>query len=148
MDPYTEKQNTQVKPRKCIASCLYIMDRSMSWPSHNKLPFAKTASLGFLCRKCQWKVLTNVHGKLKHSTDIFEKSQNYLYCLTDHIPKNHGSVSWVSLAISTDTRQTENLSGEKAVLSPSLCVATQKFHSSPVLLVGVHTALPVWTHIF
>lgn len=75
--------------------------------------------------KCQWKVLTNASGKRKDSAEIFEKSPNHLYPLTDHTPENHGSVSLVSSAIFTDTRQSENLSGDKAILSPTVCLQQQ-----------------------
>lgn len=72
--------------------------------------------------KCQWKVLTNVSRRQKDSAEIFEKSQNHLHSLTDHTPKNHGSVSLVNLAVFTDTRQSQNLSGDKAILSPTVCL--------------------------
>jgi len=53
----------QVKPGKGIASWLYFKDKSMSWSSRNKLPFARIDQLGFRYMKCQWKVLTNVSEK-------------------------------------------------------------------------------------
>lgn len=126
MDPFSEKQNRQVKPGKYIASWLYIKDKSMSWSSHNKLPFARIDQLGFLYMKCQWKVLTNVSGKKKGSVswDFWKDHKPWetwalSTSLRDDTTKNHGCVNLVSLATFTVIRQRENLSNEDPIVRPT-----------------------------
>jgi len=113
----------QVKPGKLIASWLYIKDKSMSWSSHNKLPFDRIDQRGFLCMKCQWRYwqMSLESKKTQVNWDFWKDPKPreiwaLSTSLTDHTQKNHGSVNWTRLATFTVTRQRENLSDDRAIL--------------------------------
>lgn len=110
----------QVKPGKCIASWLYIKDKSMPWSSHNKLPFARIDQLGFSpyemsaagIDKCQWKAkrLSQVRF-LKGSQTIWNLGTLHLTYVQKK-KKNHVSVNFRRLATFAVIGQKENLSDD------------------------------------